>query len=164
MGKNKINADHFNNDIKEFLMLFSKYNVQYLIVGGEATIYYGHVRLTGDIDLYYSLKEENVNCLYKALKEFWQNNIPGINNKDELSKKGMIFQFGIPPNRIDLINDIDGIVFDNAWKNREIVSLNKIDIYYMGLTDLIFNKKRVKRPKDLDDLKFLESIKKERKK
>jgi hypothetical protein len=40
---------HFSRDIQEFLFLLAKYKVQYLIVDGEAVIYYGFARLTGDI-------------------------------------------------------------------------------------------------------------------
>ncbi len=35
----------------------------------------------------------------------------------------MVFQFGVPPNRIDLINKIEKVNFDAAWKNRKNVSL-----------------------------------------
>jgi hypothetical protein len=42
---------YFSPDILEFLRLLSIYKVRYLIVGGEAVIYYGHARLTGDIDI-----------------------------------------------------------------------------------------------------------------
>lgn len=76
----------------------------------------------------------------------------------------MVFQFGIPPNRIDLINSIEDIDFSDAWGNRFINNINykkaKIEIYYIGIDDLIKNKKAVKRNKDKDDLKFLVRAKK----
>ena len=43
--------------------------VSYLIVGGEAVIYYGHVRLTGDIDIFYENTAGNSNALFKALND-----------------------------------------------------------------------------------------------
>jgi len=36
----------------------------------------------------------------------------------ELMQRGTIFQFGLPPNRIDLINNIEGVTFEEAWKKR----------------------------------------------
>lgn len=45
-------VSHFSKDVREFLMLLAKYQVKYLIVGGEAVIYYGYARLTGDIDFF----------------------------------------------------------------------------------------------------------------
>ncbi len=150
---------YFSKDVLDFLFLLYKHRVKYLIVGGEAVIFYGHARLTGDIDIYYGRSAENINNLFKALKEFWNEDIPGISNRNELIKKGMVFQFGIPPNRLDLINSIEDIIFSDAWKNKIINNVNykkaKMEIYYIGLDDLIKNKRAVKRNKDKDDLKFL---------
>ena len=97
----------FSEDVCEFLSLLARQEVRYLIVGGEAVIYYGHARLTGDIDIFYERTAENVRRLHAALNEFWLNDIPGIEGEDELMEKGTIFQFGVPPNRIDLISDLE---------------------------------------------------------
>jgi len=154
-------TSNFSKDILEFLSLLYKYSVKYLIIGGEAVIYYGHVRLTGDIDLYYENTPENVDCLFKTLKEFWGGSIPGIERKEELAEPGIIVQFGVPPNRIDLLNKITGVNFPDAWQNRktEKLKIKKefIEIYYIGLNELIKNKKALKRPRDLEDLRYLKT-------
>jgi len=154
---------YFTKDVLEFLYLLDKHNVNYLIVGGEAVILYGFSRLTGDIDIFYERTKENVDKLYKVLLDFWNNDIPGIKSNKDLLKKRVIFQFGVPPNRIDLINSIDGVSFSKAWKNRFIYSIpykkRKINIYYIGLNDLIRNKKASNRYKDKEDLKFLIKVK-----
>ncbi len=149
----------FSDDILEFLYLLNKHNVKYMIVGGEAVIYYGYARLTGDIDIYYDLSKENCTKLFSCLNEFWDNDIPGLNQTEELERDGIIIQFGLPPNRIDLINNIDGVNFNEAWTNKE--SLNIEDkslsfvINYIGIDDLIKNKKYSGRNKDMDDLDYL---------
>jgi len=79
----------------------------------------------------------------------------------------MIIQFGYPPNRIDLLNTISGVTFNEAWKGRISENLRvrgqAIAICYIGLAALIKNKKAVGRPKDLEDLKYLrEAAKKAR--
>ncbi len=51
---------YFSHDISEFLFLLFNNKVRYLIVGGEAVIYYGHARLTGDIDLFYERENKNI--------------------------------------------------------------------------------------------------------
>lgn len=163
-----MNPAYFSEDIIEFLRLLSKYNVNYLIVGGEAVIYYGHARLTGDIDIFYDLEPENVERLFQMLNEFWNNDIPGIGYKEELLQKGIILQFGLPPNRIDVINTIEKIEFNIAWKNKKTEIINQNDnefkIYYIGLRELIENKKAVNRYKDKEDLKFLKELSKKNKK
>ena len=152
----------FSKDVSEFLSLLERHEVRYLIVGGEAVIYYGHARLTGDIDIFYERTAENVRRLYAALNEFWLNDIPGITNEDELMQKGTIFQFGVPPNRIDLINEIEAVGFEKAWEDkvRESFSYNnrEVTIYYIGLKELIKNKKAVGRYKDMEDLAFLKNV------
>ncbi|MGC8654497.1 MAG: DUF6036 family nucleotidyltransferase [Candidatus Kryptoniota bacterium] len=149
----------FSNDISEFLLSLYEFHVRYLVVGGEAVIYYGHARLTGDIDIFYDVSEENVKNLYAALVKFWSGDVPGIENEGELAQRGTIFQFGVPPNRIDLISEIEGVEFQDAWKNRVEEKFDwagkEMVVYYIGLDDLIKNKNAVRRHKDLDDLEFL---------
>ena len=155
----KINKSYFIDDILDFLILLDEHNVKYLVVGGQASIYYGHARLTGDIDIFYENNKNNTEKLYKVLHEFWAGNIPVICKPEDLKQAGMVFQFGVPPNRLDLINDIGNVDFKDAWDTREtaLIELNnkKIKIYYISLELLIKNKEYVKRSKDLDDLKFL---------
>jgi len=140
-------ADYFSEDIIEFISLLTEHEVKYLIVGGEAVIYYGYLRLTGDVDFFYSSDDDNV---------------PGIDQKEEFKKDGYVIQFGVPPNRIDLMNSIDGVDFEEAWVNMKSENLETssktIPIYYLGLEQLIKNKKASGRDKDHDDLSYLIKI------
>jgi hypothetical protein len=158
-----MNADHFSSDIIDFIRLLCEYDVKYVIVGGEAVIYYGHVRLTGDIDFFYESSEENAGSLYKALEVFWDGSIPGIKSSDEFTVPGTIIQFGKPPCRIDLINLIDGVSFAEAWESRvqETILINQksYSLYYIGLRMLIKNKSSAKRHRDFEDIEFLKSVK-----
>jgi hypothetical protein len=152
-------SSHFSKDILEFLHLLSKYQVNYLIVGGEAVIYYGHARLTGDLDIYFELLPVNTERLYKALIEFWEGQIPGLKSHEELLEPGIIIQFGIPPNRIDLINQIEAVIFKDAWANKVMETIiseeRTIPVYFIGIEELIMNKASLDRPKDMDDLVYL---------
>ena len=162
MPKEHLTADSFSRDVLDFLLLLHKQEVRYLIVGGEAVIFHGYARLTGDIDFFYEATPGNVRLLYDALHEFWQGHVPGIATPQELLQVGLVVQFGLPPNRIDLVNQIDGVNFKEAWSNRVIVrlkgtGLDNAFIFYMDREYLIRNKRASGRPKDLDDLRFLES-------
>ena len=44
--------------------------------------------------------------------------MPGIESADGLAPEGLVVQFGQPPNRIDLVNAIDGVTFEEAWPGR----------------------------------------------
>ena len=156
-------ADYFSSDIQYFLFLLNTYEVRYVIVGGEAVIYHGHTRLTGDVDIFYESVPDNVKKLFSALNEFWEGEIPGLNNIDELLEIGVILQFGVPPNRLDLINKIEKVSFNDAWEGKvsEEITINDqtVAVYFLGLEQLIKNKEALERPKDLEDLKYLKNAK-----
>jgi len=60
------------------------------------------------------------------------------------------------------INDIEGVAFKEAWKNHLEVNfpgrVPKMKICYIGLDELIRNKRAVGRHKDMEDLGFLEKV------
>ena len=57
-------AYHFSEDTQEFLRFLAKYGVKYVIVGGEAVIYYGYARLTGAVDFFYEDSKQNAEDLF----------------------------------------------------------------------------------------------------
>jgi hypothetical protein len=150
---------HFSPDVEEFLLALHRHQVRYLIVGGEAVIFYGYPRLTGDLDLYFDGSKENTQRLYEALEEFWGGSVPGVNDESELRVVGVVAQFGVPPNRVDLMNQIDGVSFPEAWKGRTVdfavLGGERIPLAVIGVRELIRNKEAMARYRDLDDLKYL---------
>jgi len=154
-----VSAALFSKDILDFLALLRRHKVRYLVVGGEAVIQYGYARFTADMDLFYDNAEPNVERLYQALLEFWGGSVPGIESSRNLRATGKIFQFGSPPNRLDLMNRIDGTSFEAGWKGRRTVRLThrgrSLAVHFIGLEELIRNKRAAGRNKDLDDLRYL---------
>jgi predicted nucleotidyltransferase len=159
MRQEQLTADSFSPDTVDLLKALHEHGVRYLIVGGEAVIYYGYARVTGDIDFFYESSAENVRRLFDALRQFWGGDVPGVAEAGEFLQAGLIVQFGVPPNRIDLVNRIDGVAFAAAWPNRLAVTVTvpgfEIPVWFVGKDDLIANKRAAARPKDLDDLRFL---------
>jgi len=166
MAPVRVDGSHFSPDTRAFLEHLSKYQVQYLIVGGEAVIFHGYARLTGDTDFFYGRDRANAQRLFAALEAFWAGDIPGIKAAAELATPGVIVQFGVPPNRIDLISAIDGVDFESAWPARVEATLvspvGELPIYYMGLDDLVKNKQVAGRSKDHDDLAYLKKAQQRR--
>lgn len=145
----------FSSDIVTFLRLLAAKRVRYLLVGGEAVIYHGYPRLTGDVDFFYENTDVNALHLFAVLVEFWEGDVPGVSSADELREVGIILQFGRPPHRIDLMNSIDGVAFQDAWPSRIRIRLRTkaglVPVLYMDLRSLLANKEAAGRPKDLDD-------------
>ncbi len=156
---NAIAASHFSPDTQDFIRLLHQHEVRYLMVGGEAVIYYGYARLTGDVDFFYDDNLSNTQRLFEALLDFWGGDIPGVTHADELRHPNLVLQFGRPPNRIDLLNRISGVAFAPAWDARRTLSIEleteAVPLYCIALEHLIANKQASGRPKDLDDLNYL---------
>ena len=158
MSPQELKASSFSPDTLELLRLFEQHRVRYLVVGGQAVIYYGYPRLTGDIDLFFESETKNTVRLYEALVSFWDGDVPGVGGPEELAQDGVIVQFGRPPNRIDLMNRVDGLSFEEAWETRlelQVSGKAIVRVNYISLDRLIQNKQASGRPRDLEDLEYL---------
>jgi hypothetical protein len=159
-SKGKIGASSYSEDILQFLRVLETHSVEYMIVGGEAVVFHGYPRFTGDIDFFYETTAENVERLFGALLEFWNGKVPGISSAAELMGPDFVVQFGRPPNRIDLHGTIEGVSYAEARRTREIANIdagaNPIRVYYIGKSALIKNKRASGRLKDLDDIANLD--------
>ena len=139
----------------DILSVFTDEKVEYLLVGGYALGFHGYSRGTGDIDLWVRREEENSMRVLRALKLFGAP-LFGITSDDFLIEN-TVFQIGVPPARIDVITDIDGVDFSEAWPGRKFVSVNGLEIPLLEKALLLANKKASGRPKDLPDILWLES-------
>jgi hypothetical protein len=158
-------SSYFSEDIQEFIRALSDHGVHYLVTGGEAVIYHGHARLTKDFDFFYEPTVENAKKLYAALDDYWVGEIPGLKSFEGLLLIGATVQFGDTPNMIVLYNSMTNVSFQEAWESRVEENIRirgkKVPVYYIGLDELIKNKKALKREIDKEDLKYLqERIKK----
>lgn len=115
----------------------------------------GYSRSTYDIDLWVDKSEENAQNIYKALDEF---GVPFAVEPDNFLEPNSVLQIGIAPNRIDILTDIDGLTFEQAWKGRQLVKFDSLEAFTLSINDLIKNKKASNRPKDKLDLAQLEEL------
>jgi len=142
-----------NEDYKEMLSILSEEKVRYLVIGAFALSTYGYPRATGDIDIWIDADEENSGRIFKSLIRFGAP--MGHITQDDFKTKGIIFQIGVAPRRIDITTIIDGVDFDNAYPKRKEVNIDNILIPVISLDDLILNKQSTGRDKDLLDVKML---------
>ena len=88
-----------------------------------------------------------------ALKRFGAA-VSEISEKDFL-QPGITFQIGIPPRRIDIITEIEGVQFQDAYPNRISANLEGISVPVISRSDLLTNKRTLGRPQDLVDATWL---------
>lgn len=136
-------------DFRDFLRLLSSHRVEYLLVGGYAVCFHGYYRNTGDIDFWVAVHPENAAKLVKLVREFGFN-VPGI-SEELFLQKGRIIRMGVEPVRIELLTEISGCEFAGCYDRRVEATLDGIPVSIIGRDDLVRNKLRAGRVKDLAD-------------
>ena len=144
-----------NQDFVEMLSELSAAGAEFIIVGAHALAVHGLPRATGDLDIWIRSTPENAGKVWKALTAFGAP-LDQLSMND-LSTPGIIFQIGVVPCRIDILTDIDGVEFDEAWANRRYIKIHGIDIPVIGMQELLKNKRAAGRPQDIADVTRLES-------
>ena len=128
--------------------------VEFLLVGAYAMAAHGHPRATGDLDIWVRANPENAVKVLVALSRFGAP-LHDLTIED-LSTPGIIFQIGVEPSRIDILTEISGVIFSDAWKRKILIEMNGCSMSVIGLEDLIKNKRAAGRAKDIADVETLE--------
>lgn len=142
-----------NSDFNDLLKAFNEAGVKYLIVGGWAYIEHVEPRYTKDLDVWIERSPDNSDRVLTALREFGAP-LRELTN-DDLLTPGTFYQIGLPPNRIDIITQLEEMDFHDCWDRRKTVRLGNLAVHYISAKDLIENKERTGRPRDLEDAKNL---------
>ena len=142
-------------DQRDLLREFNAQRVRYLVIGGYAFSHYTEPRATKDLDLYIDASAENAARVYAALAHFGAP-LAGVTAKDFQNPES-IFQVGLPPSRIDILQAIEGIDFAAAW-NASVPGAtgDDIPVRYISVEDLIRNKLALGRRRDLADVEELQ--------
>ena len=128
--------------------------VEFLLVGAYAMAAHGHPRATGDLDIWVRANPENAVKVLVALSRFGAP-LHDLTIED-LSTPGIIFQIGVEPSRIDILTEISGVIFSDAWERKISIEMNGCSMGVIGLEDLIKNKRAAGRAKDIADVETLE--------
>jgi hypothetical protein len=145
-------------DFEDMLSLLNKHEVKYLVVGGLAFIYHAKPKYTKDIDIWIDAAEDNVFKVNRALEEFGSPSFLTPNHPEE------ILQIGIEPDRIDLIQNLEGVAFSSAWNNRITDRYGDTSAFWICIDDLIRLKSRIDQPRHQEDARILREVKKLRQK
>jgi predicted nucleotidyltransferase len=137
-----------NKDFREFVALLNSNAVKFLIVGGHAVTFHGCPHFTADLDLWIATDAKNAARVNQALIEFGFGNLFDAN---DFSKPGYAIQLGRPPYRIDILTSIQGVDFAAAYAHRKILKADGLELPFIGLNELLINKRAVVRLHDLDD-------------
>src|ERR1035437_5491726 len=142
-------------DQREIIAAFNAHGVKYLVIGGHAVSIHAEPRGTKDLDLFIKADEENSKAVFSALSDFGAP-IGGMTSDDFNDQPTSVFQMGVPPGRVDILQGIAGVSFDEAWESRveELLDGNT-PAHVISREHLIQNKLAVGRHQDLADVEKL---------
>ena len=145
-----------NPDFLDIIRTLLDAEARFIVVGAYAVNIYIDPRATGDLDIWIDATPENAEKIIRALKDF---GAPLTNiSESDFATPGVTFQIGIPPRRIDLLTNISGLQFAEAWSDHSRFPFGPFTIPFLSKAALIKNKRATGRPKDLLDLDELEKL------
>jgi hypothetical protein len=144
-----------NEDFLDLLRCLLEAGARFLVVGAHAMAVHGVPRATGDLDVWIDREAPNVKRVWEAILRFGAPfQAMGITQSD-LEAPGVVVQIGLPPRRIDLITEITGVGFEEAWNARMSHRVGTLEIPFLGREQLVRNKRATGRLKDRADLEAL---------
>ncbi len=145
-----------NEDYRDILIALVAQDARFIVVGAHALAVHGYPRAAVDLDIWIQSTPENARRVWKALAAFGAPLEDLEVTERDLNRPNVVAQFGLPPNRIDILTGLSGLTFDAAWPNRVEAEIEGVRVAVLGLDDLIANKKASGRDRDRADVKGLE--------
>src|ERR1017187_7050080 len=139
--------------LQSTVRLLNEFEVEYLIVGGFAVIKYGEPRYTKDPVLWKQHSAQNSRRVVGALTKFGAPLEHDGITSETFTEKQVVYQIGIAPVRIDILTEITGVQFPDAWRKRVASTFFGVPVNFISLDDLAANKQALGRSSDLKDLK-----------
>jgi len=143
-----------NPDFVDLLRAFNAADVRFLIVGAYALALHGRPRATGDLGLWVEATPENAARIMRALAVFGAP-VSDI-SADDFARLGVVYQIGVPPGRIDILTELTGLSFADAWPDRVRRPFGDVEVDFIGRASFLVNKRATGRAKDLGDIEGME--------
>ncbi len=145
-----------NDDFVDMLAALLRARVEFVLVGAHALAAHGLPRATGDIDIFVRASATNAERIFAALADFGAPIAAHGIAASDFAELGNVYQIGLPPRRIDILTEISGVTFDEAWASKIEAEIASLRIPVIGREALLRNKRASARDKDLVDVRELE--------
>jgi hypothetical protein len=140
-----------NDDFRDVMVLLADGGADFVIVGAYALGFHGAPRASGDIDLFVRPSADNAARVFSALLQFGAPLASHGVTAADFARPGTVYQIGLPPRRIDILTEITGVTFDDAWSSRIPAQVEGRTVCVLGREAFLKNKLATGRPKDLAD-------------
>lgn len=151
--------DVLDEDLLNFWRCLNKHKVLYIMVGGFATNLNGYTRYTADLDIWLKDTLENRKKFRLAYAESGNGDIAELETTQFIPGWTKLYLNNLL--ELDLLTDLVSFSqndFDTCFQNASIAKIHDVEIKYLHLNDLILEKRKSRRAKDLLDLEELTKI------
>ena len=148
----------FDQNVLAFITQASRFKIEMIMVGGTAVNFHGYQRHSADVDFWIESSAENLINLKNALHQL---GFDFVDFPEAVYRQEQNISIKISPEmELELITTFSlSKTFHEAYKDSEIVELdNNIAYRVISFEDLLENKKRSGRPKDLLDIMELKRL------
>lgn len=130
--------------------------MRYVIIGATAFPVHGYTRATADIDFFIDPTLENAQHTLKALTEFGYDT-HDLTVQDLLSQKILIHGYVVESDMHPFVAGVTN--FEDIWSKSVVGQIQGVPTRFADLDSIIQMKRAAGRPKDIEDLKYLEKLK-----
>lgn len=145
-------------EFRDLLLDLADAGADFAVVGGHAVAFHGHPRATKDLFVLVRATAENAERVYRALSAFGAPLDAFDVKQEDFATYDGVLQIGVPPRRIDLLNRVAGVSFDEVVREGASFDLEGRTIRVIGRSALLANKRAAGRPQDLADIEALERL------
>lgn len=145
----------FNKDFRDFLAALHRHGVRYVLVGGYSVILHGYSRTTGDLDIWVEKTTENYERLVQAFLRFGMPTFDMTNHNFLHNPALDVFTFGRPPVAIDIITQLKGLDFVDAYEAAADIEVDGVMVRLIQYQHLLDAKRAAGRPRDHNDIENL---------
>ena len=136
----------------ELVRCFNSFSVRYLVIGGHAVQFHGHLRPAKDLDIFIDTAGDNPSRVVTALRSL------GFSGSDLSADR-----FSEPKKQIplgghyhtELLTSPDGPTFEEAYARRVTANENGTSVPVISREDLLLQKLKLGRPQDIADIEAL---------
>jgi hypothetical protein len=74
----------------------------------------------------------------------------------DFARPGVVYQIGVPPGRIDILTELTGVTFEQAWRDRIRRPIGEVDVDFLDRASFVRNKRATGRLKDVSDVEGMD--------
>jgi len=145
------------DEFVRFCECLNRFGADYVVVGSEAVAFHGVPRYSADFDTFVRASRANLQRVILALEAFGATELSQKLEPEIWAKSGATIRLGVPPLQVDVLLQLSGTTYDRVAASAVSGQYGVVPVHFIGLKELVINKRAAGREKDLADAAALES-------